>query len=71
MEGQVAAAVYRTVVRYKAIEGRNSPSFRFSCFLNVTSLTIDQYCETIALSIPCGSKRLEQVSAQQWSLGKC
>lgn len=42
MEGQVAAAVYRTVVRYKAIEGRNSPSFRFSCFLNVTSLTIDQ-----------------------------
>lgn len=63
MEGQVTAVVYQTVVRYKAIDRCNYPSFRFSYFLGITSLTIDQYCETVALSIPRDSKRLEQASA--------
>lgn len=57
---KVAAVAYKTIVRHKVIEGSNSPSFRFSYFLDVISLTIDQYCKTVALSIPHGSKRLEQ-----------
>lgn len=33
MEGQVTAVVYKTIVRYTAIEGSSSPPFRFFFFV--------------------------------------
>lgn len=58
MEGQFTAVVYKTMWRYKAIKGGNYPFFRRSYILDVTSLTIDQYCETVGLVCPSCFKKI-------------